>query len=165
MLNRHIQLLILLLLPLAALAERENSGDWWISISENDGYTEAFTANESGSTFGLVCLTNIDRCFFYISPQTTCNDGSASIVLINSDAGALSSKVTCTKLGDNFYSMIEDFDNVQSAIIKSNNIGIALPMESGLFKVVRFSLIGANAAIKKAADRAAAMVKKTDQYL
>ncbi len=165
MYNKLTSLLIVLLLPTLCFAEKTKSGDWWLDLQEDSTITEAFTGNNSGSTFGFACITSVNKCIYYISPQTTCEDGSTSIILINSDIGALSSSVTCTKLENTYYSVISDTENVHSAVLKSKNIGIAFPMESGQFKVVRFSLIGANSAILRASEKAAAMVKNTDQVL
>lgn len=69
------------------------------------------------------------------------------------------------KLDDTYYSIIKETSTVQEVMMKSKNIGIAFPMGNGQFKVVRFSLIGSNAAINSAVKKAAIMVKPSDQLL
>lgn len=165
MIRRISLLIIALFLTKSAFAEKVRSGEWWLDVSDSSLFTEAFTANQSGSTFGFICIASSNKCVYYVSPQTTCDEGSTSAVLINSDAGALYSTVKCTKLGDTYYSVIQETDSLHSAVMKSNEIGIAFPMKGGQFKVVRFSLVGANSAIRSAAEQAAAMVESRDQIL
>lgn len=140
-------------------------GDWKVKVYGDAQLTEAFTANSSGSIFGLLCLAANDVCSFYVFPQTTCEEGDASSILINSDAGALAAAIKCVKIGDTYYSFIQETSLVQDAVMKSKNIGIAIPMEGGQFKVVRFSLIGANSAILQAAQKAAEIAKTSDRML
>lgn len=161
----RILAVIPLLIPSVGFSAGVLHGDWRSDFSEDALMTEAFTINSSGSVFGMIFLVSNDVCSFYVSTQTTCEEGASSSVLINTDAGALSAEIKCVKLGDSYYNMINETANVQGAVIKSKNIGIALPMESGQFKVVRFSLVGANAAITEAAERASSMQKTSDQIL
>jgi hypothetical protein len=68
------------------------------------------------------------------------------------------------KLGENYYNAISDTADLHTAIISSTTLGIAIPMESGQFKVVRFSLNGANTAIRAAANTAATYEKASDHF-
>ena len=157
--------LAFLVVPSFVYSADEIHGDWKVSVHKDTQMTDTFTANNSGSVFGMICIAANDSCLFYVSPQTTCEDEAISNVLINSDAGALSTEIKCMKLGDTYYSIIKETSAVQEAVMKSKNIGIAFPMENGQFKVVRFSLVGANAAIISATEKAAIMVKTSDQLL
>lgn len=163
--SRILIYLVIIFFPLISHAEKSKSGDWILDIDGDSDFTEAFTANQSGSALGFICSISANKCFYYISPQTTCEVGATGVILVNSDAGALSATTKCTKLSSAYYSVIQETNDIHSAVIESNNIGIAIPMKDGQFKVVRFSLRGANAAIGAAADRAANYAKKTDQLL
>lgn len=143
----------------------EVHGDWKVSVFKDTQMTGTSTVNSSGSVFGLICVAKNSSCTFYVSPQTTCEDGTISDILINSEAGAFSTRIECMKLDDTYYSIIKETSTVQEVMMKSKNIGIAFPMGNGQFKVVRFSLIGSNAAINSAVKKAAIMVKPSDQLL
>ena len=146
-------------------AETLRFGDWQVDLSFASEMTEAFTVNDSGSIFGAICVVSKDRCFYYVSPQVTCKEDDSSAVLINSDAGALSSTIICTKIADSYYSIIQETQNLLSLTSKSKNIGFAFPLADGKFKVVRFSLVGANDAILAAANKPIDKEKKRDQTL
>lgn len=148
--------------PLVAHAQYTRYGDWQADLHGSSTLTEAFTVNESGSTFGFICSASINRCMYYISVHTTCDQGSKSAILINADSGALESTITCTKLGDTYYSTIENSSDLSDAIATSSTLGIAIPMKSGQFKVVRFSLLGAGSAIGATAARVVELEKNTD---
>lgn len=140
-------------------AQNSRFGEWMVNLSNPATLTEAYTANESGSTFGMVCVATNSRCFYYVSPQVQCEEGALSAALINADAGAMASQIKCTKLGDSYYSIVEETESLTNLLAGSKNIGIAFPIDGGKFKVVRFSLNGAQDAIS-AATRA--MVKVDD---
>lgn len=162
MLWRYIALAAILavVVPASALAQSSRHGDWTVSADASG--TEAATINKSGSIFGFACIVSIDRCIYYISTHTTCDQGASSAILISSDSGALASTINCIKLGDSYYNSIQSTSDLATAISKGTTIGIAIPMESGQFKVVRFSLIGASVAIPAAATRAAELAKDVD---
>lgn len=137
-------------------------GDWQADLGASSTITEAFTTNQSGSIFGFICSASVNRCMYYISTHTTCDLGSTSTILISTDAGALTSTITCTKFGDNYYNAIQNTNDLNSGIAMSMNLGIAMPMKSGEFKVVRFSLVGAKAATGAAAARVVELEKNSD---
>jgi hypothetical protein len=148
--------------PLVTYAQNTRYADWQADLHGSSTLAEAFTVNESGSTFGFICFASINRCVYYISAHTTCDPDSKSAILINTDAGALDSTITCTKFGDTYYSTIENSNDLSNGIATSSTLGIALPMKGGQFKVVRFSLLGANAAIGATAARVVELEKNTD---
>jgi len=149
-------------LPMITRAQTTRYGDWQAELSASSTMAETFTVNQSGSIFGFICSASVNRCTYYISAHTTCDPGSTSTILINTDAGALTSTITCTKFGDNYYNAVQNTDILDKGITTSSNLGIAIPMKSGEFKVVRFSLVGANAATAAAAARVVELEKNTD---
>ena len=148
--------------PLVAHAQNARYADWQADLRGSSTLTEAFTVNESGSTFGFICSASVNRCMYYVSTHTTCDPGSKSAILINTDAGALDSTITCTKFGDTYYSTIENSNDLSNGIATSSTLGIALPMKNGQFKVVRFSLLGANSAIGATTARVLELEKNAD---
>jgi hypothetical protein len=157
-----VALALAMVQPVVAHAQDLRYGAWEADLSNASVATEATTVNQSGSRFGFICVISISQCTYYISAHTTCEPGSTSAVLINTDAGTLMSKITCTKLSGSYYNAIQDTADLHRAVTASNTIGIAIPMENGHFKVVRFSLAGANAAIYAVSNAAAASETKVD---
>ena len=138
------------LLPISAIAEQKRIGDW--AVSTYDGYNEAFTSNDSGSTFGFLCGTG--TCIAYIDVKARCEEGSKIPVLINSSSGSAYVTGKCVHIQDNgqtrYVNSIEDRE-IAEAMGKGQVIGFAIPMASGQFKVVRFSLNGAESAMSRVA--------------
>lgn len=133
-----------------AHVEAQQIGDWTVDIGTG-GYTEAFTGNESGSTFGLICIGG--SCSFYLDTNTRCNEGATIPILTNSDSGATYVNSVCIHLSQRqqirYVSKIQDSD-VVTAISSGRVIGFAIPLASGEFLVVRFSLYGAVKATERA---------------
>lgn len=154
-------ILLLVAASSVAVAQKVRYGDWQVDLSSSTG-TEAFTVNESGSIFGFVCFVSIDRCTYYISAHTTCDKGSKSTVLLNLDSGAATSTITCTEIDGTYYNALESSTDLATAIAASTTMGIAIPMQSGQFKVVRFSLNGANQATGAAARQATSLERNAD---
>jgi hypothetical protein len=74
-------------------------------------------------------------------------------MMINSAVGAFAITTTCTEIkGSTLKNMqvITEFDRAQAALESGGDVGFVLPLASGQFRVVRFSTIGATAAIKNA---------------
>lgn len=148
-----------------APAQTLRYGAWQVSVGTQSDSVDARTANESGSVFGYLCLAKVDKCIFYVTTQTTCTPNSIGKILINSDAGVLTSLVTCTKLGENYYNVIHDTINVSGVLSAGNSIGIAMPLQDGLFRVVHFSLSGARDAIKSAQQQTANLAMDVDHTM
>lgn len=138
----------------AVYADKQIIGDWVLDVGGGTSYAEAFTGNDSGSTFGLLC-TSAD-CLFYIDMNLKCTEGGKIPMLINSSSGSTYISSTCVHLRSKteirYVTAIKDAD-VVTAISKGKVIGFAVPLESGQFKVVRFSLDGAVTATKEAVSR------------
>jgi hypothetical protein len=162
---RLFLILVTIIISSAAYGKAIPSGDWWVDLDNETLVTEAFTSNQSGSSFGYLCLISTNSCAFYFSFQTKCNEGSSAPILLNTDIGSFTAQTKCTLLGSTNYNIIQDASSLSDAVFKSKNIGIAIPLEGGQFKVVRFSLNGANSAIRTAAERAEKYSKTSDQIL
>lgn len=123
-------------------------GDW--IVSDRNGFYETYTGNESGSTLGLLCTS--ERCDFYFRSSTKCESDGTYLVLINSENGASSQRLTCVPLTiegkKEFVMLIGDIESFASTVLNSSTVGIAIPMASGQFKVSRFSLRGASKALE-----------------
>lgn len=161
---RTITLALLLVLPSAAIGADFRFGDWIVSLDSD--FKETFTANDSGSSVGVLCAATTQRCLVYLRTNTTCSVGDKQVALVNASAGAFSIQMECSQLqfdsGPEFVNFLGEYDTMRDALFKSNDIGIALPMTSGHFKVVRFSLKGSNQAIE-AVEKSASSSKSKYQ--
>jgi len=127
-------------------------GEW--RVSTDDNFHEAFTANSSGSTLGVLCVIEKESCVYYLRSDTSCKEGSQTPILLNSSRGSSDALLHCTSLSvasDKQNEFINIFAN-SSLILKILNssgiLGIAMPLADGEFKVMRFSLQGRTAQLK-----------------
>jgi hypothetical protein len=174
-----IAVLALALLAFPGLAQTKYSKDWMWNTDDTSGYYAA-TANESGRILGQYCYLSDNTCIYTVSFGITCEEGDKHPVLVNSNTGVLSVDIICGhKMSANenaFY--ITPFDAIDNTVRNASTIGFALAMESGRFKVVRFSLAGSTYAIESMLDEVAKRFSQdgggardgytnstTDQYL
>jgi len=140
-----------------AVAQTVPVGDWLVS-TQSDSTLFAATINDSGALFGQFCYLEEGTCAWLLGMTTGCEKGDKYPALLNSDRGARSVEIYCDgKLESGLYRYaFTDFDAVKGHLIDSARIGIAIPLQSDQFRVVRFSLDGAARAISSMRDAAEA---------
>jgi hypothetical protein len=135
----------------AAVAEPRRFDDW--AVDKGTWYQEAYTRNTSDEVLGVFCLLETQQCLAYFVGQNRCTVGNMIPVLVNADTGAALHKTSCQLLeggGEILYiNVFEDFAIV-GTFMAARSLGIAVPLESGKFRALRFSLIGSNEAIQSA---------------
>jgi hypothetical protein len=125
--------------------------NWVVDISGTT--TEAYTANDSKSSFGVFCAA--DKCLFYLHQALKCQPNAKYSVLMNSATVSTALSMQCTQIGGNLFQILDPFDTVLNAIKAGDTIGFAVALQSGAFGVTRFSLAGSTDAIKRALLEAA----------
>jgi hypothetical protein len=125
--------------------------NWMLDISGQT--TEAHTANDSNSSFGVFCAG--EQCLFYLHQALNCNPGTKYSVLINSQTVATALSMECTRIGGKLFQILNPFEAVLRAVQAGDTIGFAVALQSGAFAVTRFSLAGAKPAIERALLEAA----------
>ena len=125
--------------------------NWAVEIGPET--TEAYTANESASTFGLFCGGT--TCVFYLKPNLNCVPNTKNSVLMNTGITSAALGMQCTQIGQYYFQILDPFDVVLNALKTGDSIGFAVALQGGAFSVARFSLQGALPAIQKAIDEAA----------
>lgn len=125
--------------------------NWAVEIGPET--TEAYTANESASTFGLFCGGT--TCVFYLKPNLNCVPNTKNSVLMNTGITSAALGMQCTQIGQYYFQILDPFDVVLNALKAGDSIGFAVALQGGAFSVTRFSLQGALPAIQKAIDEAA----------
>lgn len=146
-------LLIALLtsLPLCTQAQKLASQNWVVDL--NGQKNEAYTANDSKSSFGVFCSG--EKCLFYLHQALKCDPGAKYSVLMNSQAISTALSMECTQIGGNLFQILDPFEAVLKATQTGEMIGFAVALQSGAFAVTRFSLAGAKPAIERALLEAA----------
>lgn len=135
----------------AAHAQRENIGDWMVMMADDgSGDTIAGTTIDDGEKYLAVrCFAENSNCIHVLVTGASCDEGSTYPLLLNGRDGAAHIEGICSVNDGTYEYLIKPFDAIRNALNGSGMVGVALPMESGAFKAVRFSLKGSTAAIKK----------------
>ncbi|CAM3218935.1 hypothetical protein [Vibrio rarus] len=134
--------LFLCLVSANVLAEEKMYKDWFVNTDRAD-YLYAITLNNSGNIFGKYCYLDSGQCLYLTGIDTNCTTGNKYPVLVNADSGAFNTFLHCgEKIGEQSVLVFDNFDVIETAAKESKKIGIAVPMESGHFKVSRFSMSG-----------------------
>lgn len=141
----------LLMLSMVAHAEKLASQNWVVDM--NGQTNEAYTANDSKSSFGVFCSG--EKCLFYLHQALKCEPGAKYSVLMNSQAVSTALSMECTQIGGNLFQILDPFETVLKATQAGEMIGFAVALQSGAFAVTRFSLAGAKPAIERALLEAA----------
>lgn len=141
----------LFLVVMTAQAEKLASQNWVVDL--NGQTNEAYTANDSKSSFGVFCSG--EKCLFYLHQALKCDPGTKYSVLMNSQAISTALSMECTQIGGNLFQILDPFDAVLKATQTGDLIGFAVALQSGAFAVTRFSLVGAKPAIERALFEAA----------
>ena len=135
----------LLMLSISAYAEKLASQNW---VADLNGQTnEAYTANDSKSSFGVFCSG--EKCLFYLHQSLKCDPGTKYSVLMNSQTVSTALSMECTQIGGNLFQILDPFEAVLRATQAGEMIGFAVALQSGAFAVNRFSLVGAKPAIER----------------
>ena len=141
----------LLTLSTGAQAQKLISQNWVVDL--NGQKNEAYTANDSKSSFGVFCSG--EKCLFYLHQTLKCDPGAKYSVLMNSQAISTALSMECTQIGGNLFQILDPFEAVLKATQTGEMIGFAVALQSGAFAVTRFSLAGAKPAIERALLEAA----------
>lgn len=131
-------------------AETQKFGDWAVmSATDGSGDTIAATFIDSGTKYLAVrCFAATSQCMHVLVTGSRCEDGSSYPMLLNGSTGAATIDGVCSLNGTTHELLLTPFDKVRTAINGSGVLGVAIPMESGAFSAVRFSLNGSKRALE-----------------
>lgn len=141
-------LAMLLCAPMVAGAETVKSGDW--SIDHGEGYSEASTFSDGGTRLGYNCNADTKACVFYVNLGSTCEENSKVPGLLNTEGEALAVTFVCVKLGNSYFTVFEQPDEIERIFRSKTRVGVVIPLVDGQFRVARYSLVGASSAIDEA---------------
>ncbi|GAD89779.1 hypothetical protein VHA01S_027_00350 [Vibrio halioticoli NBRC 102217] len=156
--NKLILLTLCLFYAGSALSAEKAHKDWVIDTDGSE-YFYAATLNNSGHVFGKYCYFESENCMYITGVDIKCTNGNKYPALVNSDSGSMNTTLHCGGRveGQNVL-IFENFDDIEATVKKSKQLGIAIPMENGKFKVSRFSMSGSTYSIDK-------MTKEAEKHL
>jgi len=143
----------------AAIAEPDQTFGQWRASADATSVL-AYTQNESGAQFGFGCSDG--RCFYYLYTRAGCVvDRQYDLLLSSQTAGdapqihsAFPRAVCGAGEGDDADLRALYFDGQNMpALIAASVVAIAIPAEDSQFRVSKFSLEGASAAVTWARAR------------
>jgi hypothetical protein len=129
-------------------------GDWTVNVI--DGLQLASVENDAGASAGVLCSVETEDCTAFFITNGACTEGDPVPMMLNSPVGAGVITTTCRHLptgangGATAMNVVKEFGTVQAALESGGVVGVAIPMASGAFRVLRFSTVGATAAIRQA---------------
>jgi hypothetical protein len=130
-------------------APAERYGDWSATHS-GDGLYFATTTNATGAVFGVMCSDG--SCISFVNPTIACEEKAKYPALINSPGGSFFTTLSCRHVGERNLLVLEDDSNLVESMEIGGVLGIAVPMQSGEFRVSRFSLTGALKSVNRIAS-------------
>lgn len=160
--RRSLRLAILglalaLAVAIPARAETAAVGDWaWDDASGREsGSLFALTMNDADQSLGQFCYPGEGKCYWVVTTPTPCTKGGRIPILVNGEEGAASAVLHC--LGEKVisgqthhrlvFADFDAFDKLMRNLKQSPSLGVVLPTDGDKFRVMRFSLNGAQAAI------------------
>lgn len=135
--------------------------DWMVDVNSPDKKF-AYSVNQAGEVIGQLCTYASDgnNCVYIFTMNLECKVGNEYPVLVNSDVGAIGLKVVCDRrLSGGSYRYFFYYDDIDEAISTASNLSMVFPTDNDQFRVLRFSLSGSLAAIKKMREAADQMQK------
>ncbi|MFA7505503.1 MAG: hypothetical protein WCZ28_12455 [Burkholderiaceae bacterium] len=122
--------------------------DWSVGAANDGSGVYAATSNESGSVFGQACSFN-GNCEYRVLTSTNCEPDAVYPGLVTSEHGAASVSLICRNASESGHHVfaIAPFADIDALARKANRMGLVIPTESEHFHVMRFSMMGASAAV------------------
>jgi hypothetical protein len=118
-------------------------GDWVVDVESQNAYS-AVTFNDSGHAFGAFCDLSKGSCYWLIEMSSSCDEGTTSPVLGNSDGTAVNLELVCIgrlEGGSSAYAFT-DFDQVDKLVRHSDRVGFAMPLGGDEFRMEKYNLRG-----------------------
>lgn len=138
------------LIPALALAgdlQPKTYGDWVASSARGYNFNMAYTSNANNEDLAEYCYTDSGQCEWRFHINIICKNGTQGLVLINGENAYDYSVTTCLGiLGSDpskYTYKIENWRRLEEILNSSAQIGIAMPMIGGAFRVLRWSARGA----------------------
>lgn len=136
-------------------AEEKTFGEWIVVQSDDGDYIAATGRDDGKQMLAFRCFGQMQQCVHVLVADTRCNDGKTYPILVNSDHAALSMNTVCSENDGTYELLLNEYDAIHSILRESDVVGFAIPMASGEFKAVRFSMDGSVRAMDYVKDKTA----------
>lgn len=116
---------------------------WTVGQTSDKVDRYAITLNDSNGALRQRCNIEDEKCYWSLMIVTKCTSGETFPVLVSSDLGASHLQLYCGssfKVSNDLYYeyYFNEFEAIDKLVRSSKSIGIAMALESGSFRVVRF---------------------------
>lgn len=140
----------------------ESYGSWGVGVGDDRSFLYAATVNDSADLLGQYCTPSEVSCMWLLGLSTKCETGHEYPLLANSDTGALQLEIVCSGPlpNGNYKYAFKNFDQIDELVKRAQRVGFAMPMQGDQFRVVRFMLNGATAAVTSMRTSAEKMAVK-----
>ncbi|MEZ9997563.1 hypothetical protein AB4428_04540 [Vibrio lentus] len=152
---KHAFILIASMFISFSAASSQTVHEDWVVNTDDSSYFYAATVNNSGHVFGKYCYFDTQQCLYLVGVDITCTKDNKYPVLINAESGSLHVNLFCgDRVANQNVLVFDNFDQIERTAKINSELGIAIPMESGRFKVSRFSLSGSTFSIDSMTSKA-----------
>lgn len=142
--------------------QAQQYGSWSVDLLKDKSAYYAATINDAGGLLGKVC--DGSGCQWVMTVNTTCDEGSLYPALLSAATGAGPIKLLCSPNSTNQGRyIIKDYATMEGAVKSGEQIGIAMPLQSGEFRVARYQIGGWERAATALAGRVSTMIRKTGE--
>jgi len=160
------QLLFVMVVSVVQVVCADKYADWSVNIASNQDFLFAATVNDSGALLGQFCYTDEAACLWLLTSDSSCEKNVKYPALINSDGGAFLAEFVCQgqiESRQRFGYAFANFEQMNHLIASATKVGIAFPLQGDQFRVMRFSLRGAQHALNKMHSEAERLMKKNQR--
>lgn len=125
--------------------------DDWFVINANDTSGDVIAATSTDGTgkelLGFRCFAKTQECVHVLIANTACEENGEYPMLLNAASGSSMITGVCYKTSSSDQLLLKPYDSIRTLVQRGSGVlGFAIPMQSGAFKAVRFSLKGSTAA-------------------
>jgi len=160
LLRALVRTAVLTLALAVSLAHADQFGNWWVERLAGQQAYAAFTSNDSGGVLGKTCDIG-DQCRWVITLNVNCDRDAFYPPLANAEGGSMPLRLQCSPnetTPGRF--IVTDYETMEGLVAKGAQLGLAFPMNSGEFRVSRWSINGWLTASAVLAIRIKAMKKR-----
>lgn len=125
-------------------------GDWSV-IDADDGSGDVISATvsdkDAAEILAIRCFIKEQKCIHVLRLKSRCEPNASYPMLLNSPGGASLVSGYCYSEKNGFELTLSPFDSIRGPIDDADGmLGFGIPLASGLFRAIRFSLKGSRTA-------------------
>lgn len=155
--KRRYLALIAVLAGCMGAANAQVTFDDWVVVNADDNSGDVIAATSTDSTgkelLAYRCFVKSQECLHVLLVESSCEADAEYPMLLNAATGASMVTGVCSKVKSSDQLLLKPYELLRKQLKSGTGLlGFAVPMQSGSFRVLRFSLKGSTAA-SAAAER------------